>query len=152
MASKVIESVKKIIDDAAIKYQLELVDIEFVTENDSKYLRVYLYKKDGVTMEDCTLVHKEINLTIDDVMIYEDEYFLEVSSPGYDRALNKEDLKRYEGSLINVKLYAPIDGVKTFEGRLISFDGKSITILVEDEEKIIEVSKTSKIKRIFEQK
>lgn len=152
MASKVIESVRKIIDDAAIKYQLELVDIEFVTENDSKYLRIYLYKKDGVTMEDCTLVHKEINLTIDDVIIYEDEYFLEVSSPGYDRALNNEDLKRYQGSLIKVKLYAPIDGVKTFEGRLVSFDGKSISIQMEDEEKIIEVAKTSKIKRIFEQK
>lgn len=150
MASKVIESVKKVIDDAIKKYQLELVDIEFVTENKYKYLRVFVYKVDGVSMEDCTLVHKEINLTIDDVMIYDEEYFLEVSSPGYDRNLNKDDLKRYQGSLINVKLYAPIDGVKTFEGRLIDFDEKSISIQMEDEVKTIEIAKASKIKRVFE--
>ena len=149
MGNKVIESVRELIINAVIKYEVELVDIEFITEDKNKYLRVYIYNKQGVTMDDCTKVHKEINLTIDDVMIYDDPYFLEVSSPGYDRALTIEDLYRYQGSLVEVKLYAPLDGSKKFEGRLLSFDGQAITIEAE-ETRIIEVDKTSKIKRVFE--
>ncbi|MBN2851590.1 MAG: ribosome maturation factor RimP [Clostridia bacterium] len=151
MANKIVEQASKIAEEAAKKYGLELLDVEFVTENKNRYLRVYIYKPEGVTLDDCTNVHHEINKTIDDVIEIEGEYFLEVSSPGYDRSLKSEkDFSRYMGEKISVKFFAPVNGKKVYEGKLTGYDNGFITIDIDGVEEKIEVVKTSKIKRVFE--
>jgi len=151
VANTIIQTTTELAEKAVAKFELELVDVEFVLENKKRYLRVYIYKKGGITLEDCTKVHKEINMYIDDEIEYEDEYTLEVSSPGYNRPLKvAKDFERYMGEKIIVKFYAPIDGKKEATGSLLKFKDGVVTILVDNEQVEFEVSKTSKINRVFE--
>jgi len=150
MADNVVDITKKIVTKAVDKLGLELIDVEFVLENKKRYLRVYIYKQNGVSMDDCTKVHHEVNKEIEESINYEKEYILEISSPGYNRALKSQaDFDRYVGEIINIHLYAPIDGKKEYEGKLIGYNNGIITIVIEEEEFKCEVEKTSKIKRVF---
>jgi len=150
MANDVVDITTKIVTKAVNKLGVELVDVEFVLENKKRYLRIYIYKKNGVSMDDCTNVHNEVNKEIEESINYEKEYILEISSPGYDRALKSQtDFDRYIGEIINIHLYAPINGKKEYEGKLIGYNNGIVTINIENEELEFEVEKTSKIKRVF---
>lgn len=131
------EIVKPITDDENI----ELVDVEFNKEGPSRYLRVFIDKEGGISLDDCQLVSKQISAKLDELDSIEESYFLEVSSPGLDRPLKKEsDFIKYEGKIVELKLYKPIEGSKRIEGELIGlFDGK-ISIKLEDD-KVLEIEK-----------
>lgn len=131
------EIVKPITDDVNI----ELVDVEFKKEGPIRYLRVFIDKEGGISLDDCQLVSKQISAKLDELDSIEESYFLEVSSPGLDRPLKKEsDFIKYEGKIVELKLYKPIEGSKRIEGELIGlFDGK-ISIKLEDD-KVLEIEK-----------
>ncbi|MCD5410418.1 MAG: ribosome maturation factor RimP [Clostridiales bacterium] len=131
------EIVKPITDDENI----ELVDVEFKKEGPIRYLRVFIDKEGGISLDDCQLVSKQISAKLDELDSIEESYFLEVSSPGLDRPLKKEsDFIKYEGKIVELKLYKPIEGSKRIEGELIGlFDGK-ISIKFEDD-KVLEIEK-----------
>ena len=131
------EIVKPITDDENI----ELVDVEFKKEGPIRYLRVFIDKEGGISLDDCQLVNKQISAKLDELDSIEESYFLEVSSPGLDRPLKKEsDFIKYEGKIVELKLYKPIEGSKRIEGELIGlFDGK-ISIKFEDD-KVLEIEK-----------
>lgn len=113
---------------------IELIDVEYVKEGTHKYLRVYIDKEGGVTLQDCQEVSQKLSMKLDEVDPIEENYFLEVSSPGIDRPLkNNKDLERSIGKDIEISLYKPLDGKKKFVGLLKSYDEENIVINVDDE-------------------
>lgn len=103
----------------------EFVDAELVKEGPGRYLRIYLDKEGGFTLDDCEKFHRAIQPKVEAV----DYDFLEVSSPGVDRPLKTDvDFARAMDSEIEVKLYKPLDGRKVYEGTLTAFDEGSLTI------------------------
>ncbi|MDP4092535.1 MAG: ribosome maturation factor RimP [Bacillota bacterium] len=136
------------------KNKFELVDVEFVKEGANRYLRIYIDKPGGITIDDCQIVSEEISDLLDQTDPIEQAYFLEVSSPGLDRPLKKDsDFVRYKGETVELKLFQPIDGQKIFEGELIGLDENIISIKLTsseivgfDREKVAIVKRAVKFK------
>ena len=115
--------------------QLELVDVEYVKEAGEWYLRAYIDKPGGVTVDDCEKVSRAFEARLDEADLIADAYILEVSSPGLDRPLKKEkDYRRAMGKEIELHTYKPVDGEKQFFGTLQEFDADSVTIRTEEEQ------------------
>lgn len=111
----------------------ELVDVEYVREGSNWFLRVYIDKEGGITVDDCELVSRALSDLLDVEDYIPDAYILEVSSPGLGRQLKKDkDFKRSIGEVIELKLYKAINKQKEFEGVLVSFDEETLTIELED--------------------
>lgn len=112
----------------------ELVDVEFVKEGSDWYLRVYIDKDGGITVDDCELISSAFNEILDREDYISEQYIFEVSSPGLMRPLKKEkDYKRSVGKLIDIKLYKPVDKCKEFTGVLDSYDKDTVTIKMDDD-------------------
>ena len=110
----------------------ELVDLEFVKEGQSWYLRLYLDKEGGITLDDCEKASRAIEVVMDEKDPIEQAYYLEVSSPGLDRPLKKEkDFIKYAGEVVDVKLYRAQNKKKTFQGELVGLKDDVVTILDE---------------------
>lgn len=107
----------------------ELVDVEYVKEAGTWYLRVYIDKPGGINIDDCELVSRTLSDLLDEKDFVEDAYVLEVSSPGLGRPLKKEkDFVRSVGKDVDIKLYKAKDGSKDYTGTLTAFDKDTITI------------------------
>lgn len=116
------------------KRNFELVDVEYVKEGSTWYLRAYIDKEGGITVNDCEDVAREMNPVLDELDYVEGSYTFEVSSPGLGRPLKKEkDYVRNMGQEVEIHTYRPIQHEKQFFGRLSSYDDKSVTILTEDD-------------------
>lgn len=112
----------------------ELVDVEFVKEGSDWYLRVYIDKDGGITVDDCELISRAFNEILDREDYISEQYIFEVSSPGLMRPLKKEkDYKRSVGKLIDIKLYKQVDKCKEFTGVLDSYDKDTVTIKMDDD-------------------
>lgn len=108
---------------------LELVDLEFVKEGVNWYLRVYIDKDGGVNIDDCERVSRALEAKLDEHDPIEQAYILEVSSPGIDRPLKKEsDFVKYQGEIIDVKLYKAQDGSKQYQGKLLGLEEGVLSI------------------------
>ena len=128
-----------------------LYDVEFVKEGKDFYLRVYIDKDSGISLEDCEAVSNGINEVLDEADYIKEQYFLEVSSPGVERVLKKDrHLKENIGNKVQVKLFKPLAGKKVFEGLLESFSDDNICIKVESQILEIERSNIGQIKTVFD--
>lgn len=117
------------------KNQFELVDVEYVKEGGTWYLRAYIDKEGGITVNDCELVAREMNEILDREDYIEDSYIFEVSSPGLGRPLKKEkDYARSMGKELEIRTYRAIDKKKEFYGILTDYDEKKVTIQTEEGE------------------
>ncbi len=113
------QTVEKIVEPVLVENDYELVDIEFIKEGKNWFLRVYIDKSDGITLDDCQFVNRELSETLDQEDPIPQSYYLEVSSPGLERPLKKEsDFERFKGSKIKVKTYILINKQKKFTGIL----------------------------------
>lgn len=107
----------------------ELVDVEYVKEAGSWYLRGYIDKPGGITVNDCETVSREFSDRLDEYDFIEDSYIMEISSPGLDRPLKKEkDFARSIGKTVEIRTYRSIGKQKEFCGVLTAYDSKSVTI------------------------
>ncbi len=112
----------------------ELVDVEYVKEAGTWYLRAYIDKPGGITVDDCEAVSRKFSDILDEKDYIEDSYIFEVSSPGLGRPLKKEkDFQRSLGEDVEIRTYRPIEGQKEFEGVLKAFDKNTVTIAYEDD-------------------
>lgn len=133
--SSVVQTVTELVNPIIEEKNFELVDIEFVKEGKSWYLRVYIDKEGGINIEECALVSDYLSEKLDtcDPDPIPQAYYLEVSSPGAERPLKKEkDYERALNQYIHVKLYQAIDGVKIFEGTMTDLTKESLTIEYKD--------------------
>ena len=130
MGKNRIESlVEDIVTPIVEEVNFELVDVEFKKEGPHRFLRVYIDKQGGISLDDCQLVSQKLSERLDELDPIEENYFLEVSSPGLDRPLkNEKDFIKYKGELVEVKLYEPIQGQKLIEGELVDFVNNTIII------------------------
>ena len=107
----------------------ELVDVEYVKEAGNWYLRGYIDKPGGLTVNDCETVSRAFSDRLDEEDFIEDSYIMEISSPGLDRPLKKEkDFARSIGKLVEIRTYRPIEKQKEFCGELTAYDNNSVTI------------------------
>ena len=112
----------------------ELVDVEYVKEGSSWYLRAYIDKPGGININDCETVSRRLSDILDEKDFIDDAYIMEVSSPGLGRPLKKEkDFKRSLGMEVDIRTYRMIDRQKEFTGILTAYDEKTVTIELEDE-------------------
>ena len=115
----------------------ELVDVEYVKEGGNWYLRAYIDKDGGISVDDCELVSRALSDLLDENDFIPDSYILEVSSPGLGRQLKKEkDFQRSIDKEVEIKLYKAIDKQKEIVGLLVAYDDETLTIELEDESTI----------------
>ena len=115
----------------------ELVDVEFVKEGADYFLRAYIDKEGGITINDCEAVSREMNEILDREDYNAEAYVFEVSSPGLFRPLKKEkDYVRNMGKEIEIRTYKAINKRKEFIGILTAYDADTVTISEDDEETI----------------
>ncbi len=115
------------------EYQFELVDVEYVKEGGTWYLRAYIDKEGGITVDDCELVSRKMSQLLDEKDFIDESYIFEVSSPGLGRPLKKEkDYKRSMGKEVEIRTYRAINREKEFYGILKSYDDSAVTIEMED--------------------
>ncbi|QUI22987.1 ribosome maturation factor RimP [Vallitalea pronyensis] len=113
----------------------ELVDVEYVKEGSNWYLRIFIDKDGGITIDDCELVSRAFDSAFEDKDPIKEPYILEVSSPGLDRPLKKDkDFARSLGEKVEVKLYKSINKQKEFIGILKSYDDDHIILEMENGE------------------
>ncbi len=113
--------------------QMELIDVEWVKEFDSWYLKIYLEKEGSITLEDCQRMSRVFNEELDSLSSLQEAYFLEVSSPGLDRPFKTErDFERALGKGVEATFYKKVDGAKVHKGILDSFTETAV-VLVDDQ-------------------
>ena len=117
---------------------MELVDVEWVREGSVYYLRVYIDKEGGVTVDDCEVISRAFGDILDEKDYISENYVFEVSSPGLDRPLKKEkDFARSIGKEVEIKLFKPVNKQKEFIGELKAYDKNTVTIQLDDEETVV---------------
>ena len=113
----------------------ELVDVEYVKEAGTWYLRIYIDKEGGININDCELVSRAFSEILDKEDPIEDAYILEVSSPGLGRPLKKDkDFQRNLGEEVEVRTYKPVNKQKEFVGLLDAWDKETVTLQLESGE------------------
>lgn len=128
----------------------ELFDVEYVKEGSDYYLRVYIDKEGGITVDDCQLVSRAFNEILDREDYIADQYIFEVSSPGLLRPLKKEkDYVRSIGRLIDIKLYKAVDGQKEYTGVLKEYDTDTVTLTIDEEDKKFDRANLAMIRWAF---
>ncbi len=129
MSTNVKEKTEELLEPIISDENLELVDIEYVKEGQDWFLRVYIDKDNGITIDECEHVSRQLSDKLDEVDLIQGNYFLEVSSPGVERPLKtKEDFAKSINKNIYVTLYVHIEGEKEFEGILKSFTNDIVCI------------------------
>ncbi len=137
MAKKsVSELVEELCSPIVERLGYELVEVKYAKGKSGMELTLFIYSKDGITLEDCEKVSKAIDEPLDILNPTNDaQYSLNVSSLGLDRPIkNKRDAERNIGNKIDVKLYASKDGSKLYTGVLVASTNEDITIELKDKQ------------------
>ena len=125
---------EELLEPIVTGFGFELVDVEYVKEAGTWYLRAYIDKPGGITVDDCEAVSRKFSDVLDEKDYIEDTYIFEVSSPGLGRPLKKDkDFQRRLGEEVEIRTYRPIDRQKEFVGELKAYDKESVTIVYEDD-------------------
>ena len=133
------------------EYHFELVDVEYVKEAGNWYLRAYIGKEGGITVDDCEVVSRAFSEKLDEEDFIDTAYIMEVSSPGLGRPLKKEkDYLRNMGKELEIRTYRAIDREKEFYGILKAYDADSVTIENEDGERTFLKADIALIRQAFD--
>lgn len=122
-------------------------ECEYKKEGGTYYLRLYIDKDGGVTIDDCENVSRKVNEKLDELDPISEEYIFEVSSPGMDRKLTRDwHFEKAMGKDVDLKLFAPFEGSKALTGTLVGYDHALLSIQLGDRIVRIEKGKTSSIR------
>ena len=140
--------VRELAKPIAEELGLEIWDVRFLKEGSQWYLRIFIDKEGGVSIDDCVDFTHAINKPLDEADPIEQAYCLEVSSPGIERELVRDEhFQKSIGKKIMLKTIRPVDGEREFKGILEAFDGAAVTVKVNDESgKVFNVKETAWIK------
>ena len=126
---KITETVRQFAEPVVQAHGCSLWDVEYVREAGTWYLRVFLDADDGVSIDQCEAVSRPLSDALDEADPIQGSYVLEVGSAGADRALKKpEHFAHCMGQEVDVKLYRPREGSKTFTGVLTGYEAGAVTI------------------------
>lgn len=148
--AKIEEKVEEIVKEKIENLGYELYDVLYIKEGPNRILRIVIDNEKGISLEDCEKVNNEIKDIIDEKDYINEQYYLEVSSPGIERLLRKDwQLKKYIGEDVSVKLFKKDDkGNKNYIGKLLEVTDNFIKIS-ENEEIQIDRKNISQIKTVF---
>ena len=151
MAKNIEEKVEQLIEKTINELGYKLYDVEYAKEGKDYFLRIFIDKKEGIDLNDCEKVSNEINGILDEVDYIKEQYFLEVSSPGIERKLRRDEhLQQNISQNVEIKLFKKDNnGKKEYIGKLKSFNKDEITIEVESEI-TIERKNIAQIKTVYE--
>ena len=128
-----VKTVWEIVEPFAQELGLRIWDVRFLKEGSSWYLRIFIDKDGGVSIDDCVDLTHAINKPLDEADPIEQAYFLEVSSPGVERDLVRDEhFEAYIGEKIKVKMIRPIEGKREFSGILSDYSDGNITISLDE--------------------
>jgi len=131
ITDKVSELAKGIVEEAGCS----LWDVEYVREAGTWYLRVYIDKEGGVSINDCETISRALDPILDEADPIPDSYVFEVGSAGAERELKRpSDFEKFMGGDVEVRLYQPVNGCKAFVGKLMGYDSGNVTILYGENE------------------
>lgn len=132
-----VKTVEEIISPYAKELGLEIWDVRFAKEGSDWYLRIFIDKEGGVSIDDCVDLTHSISKPLDEADPISQSYMLEVASPGVERELTrKEHFLKYIGSPVMVRLIRARDGVRDFKGRLESFENNQIKVILQNNEEL----------------
>ncbi|MFH1258992.1 MAG: ribosome maturation factor RimP [Elusimicrobiota bacterium] len=115
----IVSEVEKLAGRSLVELGYELVDVQFQKEHGEFFLRVFIDKMGGVSLDDCSLVSEKVGELLDQTETIPYAYHLEISSPGLNRPLKRiEDFKRFQGQKARVNTFGPIDGQRHFLGEI----------------------------------
>lgn len=138
--AKIEDALEKIAEEVCSRHGVYIYETEYKKEGSEYYLRLFIDKEGGVTIEDCENVSREISPLLDDLTFLKEAYIFEVSSPGIDRVLSRPwHFEKVLGEEIEIKLFAPMEGSKEHIGILKEF--KDGIIRIEENGKEIEIQK-----------
>ena len=127
--SKITDTVTRLAAPLAEELGLELWDVEYVREAGQWFLRVYIDKEGGVGINDCEALSRALDPVLDEADPIPDSYVFEVSSAGAERELKRPgDFARFMGSPVEVRLYRPFEGSKTWTGRLAGYEDGAVLL------------------------
>lgn len=128
-----VSKVYEIVSPFAKELGLEIWDIRFVKEGTDWYLRIFIDKQGGVSIDDCVDLTHAVTKPLDDADPISQSYLLEVSSPGVERELVTDaHFEKYIGSDVMLRLIRPKDKVRDFSGKMISYESGNIIIELAD--------------------
>ena len=144
--SKITDTVTALAEPAARDLGLELYDVEYVREAGQWFLRIYIDKEGGVSIDDCEALSKVLDPILDEKDPVPDSYVFEVSSAGLTRELKQpRHFERYQGSKVELRLYKPSNGQKSFVGILGPYREGEITLRVNDKEIVFAKAQVAKV-------
>ena len=146
------QKTEKLLEPILEEHHFELVDVEYVKEGGSWYLRAYIDKPGGITVDDCEVVNRALGDLLDEHDFIEDSYILEISSPGLGRQLKKErDFERSLGEEVEIRTYRMVNKEKEFRGILKAYDKDTVTIETEEgQEQVFERENIALIRLAFD--
>lgn len=148
--SKIEAAFEKIAAPICEAHGVYIYEVEYKKEGGNYFLRLYIDKDGGVTIDDCENVSRAINPMLDETDFIKDAYIFEVSSPGIDRLLSRPwHYEKVIGEDVTVKLFAPIDSKKELTGVLVSCDEDSFVINADGKEITIEKTKAAQTRLSF---
>ncbi|WP_027718248.1 ribosome maturation factor RimP [Desulfovirgula thermocuniculi] len=131
--SKVVAVVEELARPVVASLGMELVDVEYVKEGGRWYLRVFIDKPGGVTLDDCQAVSERLDPLLDETDPIPHSYHLEVSSPGVERPLKKpSDYERFAGRRVQLTTFTSLDGQKRFTGHLVGLVDQEVVLVTDD--------------------
>jgi ribosome maturation factor RimP len=143
--------VSELIAPTAAELGYELWDVEFVKEGTRRILRVTIDSAEGITIDDCEKMHRAIDPVLDEADPIESAYYLEVSSPGIERELRTDrHIEACIGCSVEARLYAPVDGTKTFVGTLAGFEDGKVTLETATGERVFERRDVAKLRTLYD--
>ena len=132
-----VQRVEEIIKPFAEQLGLTLWDVTFKKEGSQWYLRIFIDKDGGVSIDDCVDLTHAVSKPLDEADPISQNYMLEISSPGVERELTRDEhFDRYIGSPVMLRTIRPVDGVRDFKGTLKGYEDKKITVVLPDEKEI----------------
>jgi ribosome maturation factor RimP len=148
--TSIYQLVSELIEPTVTEHNAELVDVEYIKAGKVWTLRVFIDKKQGITVLDCQKLSREIEDLIEVHELISDPYTLEVSSPGLDRLLKKEaDFLRNKDKQIQLKTYAPIEGRKNFSGIILDVKNKILFLVDKDDCLELELANIAQAKLVI---
>ena len=151
MVSQAVKDVSLLIEPILDEMDIELVDVEYLSEGGRWVLRIYVDREGGITLNDCVRVTREIEDLIEVKDFFRQPYVLEVSSPGLNRPLKKEkDFVRAVGKDVKIRMADPIDGRRNFQGKLESFEDGVLSVTVNNDRFLLPFGKVEKANLVYD--
>ncbi len=145
--SKITQLVWELAKPVAEKHGCELWDVEYVTEAGTRYLRVFIDKPEGVGIDDCEAVSRELDVLLDEADPIPESYVFEVGSAGAERELKRpSDFERFMGSHVEVRSFKTTDGSKSVIGTLSGYDNGDVTVRVGDQTRTYQKAQIAQVR------